>query len=79
MSSLHKRAPFPASMSRSVASSNREYSKVKSSFAMSSLIDEPCGWDKSIISLTVPSFFGAAPIGEQWVCGNGGLGKGPTV
>ena len=42
---------------------------------MSSLIDEPNGWDRSIINLTDPSFLGAAPIGEQWVFWKGGVGK----
>ena len=32
-----------------------------------------------MISLTVPSFLGAAPIGEQWVSGKGGWVKGPAV
>ena len=73
------RAFLPAFMTRSVASSNFEYSKVKSSLEMSSLIDDPWGWDRSIISLALPSFLGAAPIGEQWVLGNGGWGKGPAV
>ena len=31
------------------------------------------------MSLTVPSFLGAAPMGEQWVRGKGGFGKGPAV
>jgi hypothetical protein len=31
------------------------------------------------MSLTEPSGLGAAPMGEQWVCGKGGKGKGPEV
>ena len=35
------------------------------SFDMPSLIDDPLGWDKSMINLTDPSFLGAEPMGEQ--------------
>ena len=43
---------------------------------MSSLIDDPWGCDKSMMSLMDPSFLGSAPIGEQWVLGKGGKGTG---
>ena len=79
MSSLHKYDPWPASITRAVASSNLEYSHENCSFDMSSFMDDPKGWDRSIISLTDPSFLGAEPIGEQWVLGKGGWGKGPAV
>ena len=79
MSSLQSRALGPALIRRSVASSNLENSQENWSFDMSSLMDEPWGWDRSIISLTEPSFLGVAPMGEQWVWGKGGYGKGPAV
>ena len=79
MSSLQRREPCPAFISKSVASSKREYSQVKWSLDMSSFMDDPWGWDKSMINRTDPSFFGAAPMGEQWVMGKGGVGNGPAV
>ena len=66
-------------MIKSVASSKCEYSHGNCSLDMPSLMDEPYGWDKSIIKRTDPSFLGAEPMGEQWVRRNGGLGKGPAV
>ena len=65
MSNLHSKDPWPASMTRAVASSKCEYSHENCSFEMSSLIDDPTGCDRSIISLAEPSFLGTAPIGEQ--------------
>ena len=79
MSSLHIRELGPFLFMRSVASSKCEYSHEKSSFDMKSLIDDPKGWDRSMTRRRVPSFLGADPIGEQWVLGNGGWGKGPAV
>ena len=79
MSSLQRREPGPALISRSVASSNFVYSHENCSLDISSLMEDPCDWDKSMINLTVPSFLGAEPMGEQWVWGKGGEGKGPAV
>ena len=72
MSSLHMRELGPLFTTKSVASSKCEYSQGKFSLGIPSLMDDPCGCDRSMISLTDPSFFGADPIGEQWVRGNGG-------
>ena len=79
MSNLHSRDSGPAVMRRSVASSNLEYSHENCSLDISSLMDDPWGWDKSMMRRTVPSFLGAEPMGEQWVWGKGGNGKGPAV
>ena len=79
MSSLHKSDPLPALRTRAVASSKREYWKENSSLEISSFIEEPTGCDRSIMRRMVPSFFGAAPMGEQCVSGNGGCVKGPAV
>ena len=47
------------------ASSNLEYEHVNSSLEMPSLTDWPRGDERSKISLTEPSGFGADPMGEQ--------------
>ena len=52
---------------------------MKWSLDMSSFMEDPWGWDRSMINRTDPSFFGAAPMGEQWVMGKGGVGNGPAV
>ena len=49
------------------------------SLDIKSFIEEPWGWDRSMISLADPSLLGAEPMGEQCVRGKGGLGKGPAV
>ena len=71
--------PQPSLFRRSVASSKCEYSHENCSFEMKSLIEDPRGCDRSMIRRTEPSFFGAAPMGEQCVIGKGGEGKGPAV
>ena len=74
-----KYAPRPKCRTMLVASSNLEYVQAKSSCEIPSFTESPLGDDRSRISLTDPSGFGAAPRGEQCVCVKGGCGKGPDV
>ena len=63
----------------SVAESKWVYCTLKSSLAMPSLIEEPHGWERSIINLRDPSFFSLDPRGEQCKSGHGATLKGPDV
>lgn len=72
MSIFDNRQLGPRLYTRSVASSKCEYFTVNSSLGIPSLIADPCGWDRSMISLREPSFFSRDPSGEQCRSFHGG-------